>query len=167
MKFDWTMNVGQVVQFLGLVLTFFGLFLTYLQLKKSQTVSTAEILKDVMFKFFGDEQIQKTYYKVGEGQFKFDVEEFKKPGSDAERSLDQLLYLFECVGKIHALGLIKPNDIPLRYRMTKVFTNPEVQAYLRYIDEEVYPRTLGKGAKSFRHARELVRILSQEQHLDG
>jgi hypothetical protein len=167
MKFDWTMNIGQVVQFGGLVLTFVGLFLTYMQLRKSQTVNTAEILKDVMFKFFGDDQIQKTYYRVGEGQFKFDLEEFKKPGSDTERSIDQLLYLFECVGKLHALGLIKPNDILLRYRMTKVFNDPEVQAYMRYLDEEIYPRTLGKGAKCFRHARELVRVLSQEPHPDG
>jgi hypothetical protein len=160
--FDWNVNLGQLLLFLGLIPAFAGLALTYMQLKKSSSVHSAQILKDVIFQFFGDTEIQKTYYRIGEGHFKFDVETFRKPGSDDERQVDQLLYLFECVARLHALGLISAHDMLLRYRMVKVFTNPDVQAYLRYLDEEVYPKILGTGAQAFHNARALVQILQRD-----
>lgn len=164
MQFDFTVNLGQVLLLLGLIPAFAGLALTYRQVRKSSSVHTAQLLKDIIFQFFGDTEIQKTYYKIGEGLFKFDAETFlKKPGSDDERHVDQLLYLFECVARLHALGLISSNDMLLRYRMVRVFTNPDVMAYLRWLDEDVYPKLLGPGARAFRNARELVEILRQER----
>ena len=62
-------------------------------------------------------------------------------------------YVFECIGRLHYLGLIKTDDLLLRYRITKVFLDPEIQAYLRFLDEDVYPKVLGK---------ELVRNLVEQ-----
>ena len=159
MQFDWTINFGQIVQTVSVVLALVGLALTYIQIRKTNTAHTAQVLKDVLFTFFSDPTLQKTYYKVGSGQFRFDRAKFQDGGSDEEREIDQLLYVFECVGRLHALGLIRKSDLLLRYRMTRVFTDPEIQAYLRYLDDEVYPKTLGPGTKAFRYARELVKVL--------
>lgn len=160
-QFDWTMNMGQVIQTLSVLIAFAGLLITFREIRRTSKVHTAQVLKDVIFTFFSDPEIQRTFYRIGSGSLRFDRAKFDGTGSEDERALDQLLYVFECVGRLHSLGLITPDDLLLRYRMVKVFQDPEVLAYLRYLDDEVYPRKLGKGAKAFRNARELVRVLSE------
>lgn len=159
-KFDWTINIGQVVQSISLILAFWGLAFTYQQIRKSSTVHTAQILKDVIFTFFSNENIQKTYYKIGK-ELKFDRNKFEEAGSDDEREIDQLLYLFECVGRLYSLGLIGPDDLLLKYRIAKVFGDPEILAYLKYLDEEIYPKVLGKNTRAFHNARELAKALQK------
>lgn len=161
-QFDWTINIGQIAQFIGLILAFLGLIFTYQQIKKSSTVNTAQILKDVIFTFFSNEQIQKTYYTIGK-TFKFDRNKFEESGSEEEKAIDQLLYLFECVGRLYSLGLIRSEDLILRYRIVKVFSDPEVIAYLQYLDTELYSQTLGPQAIAFRNARELAADLNRHR----
>ena len=101
LQFDWTMNIGQVVQTLSVLIAFMGLLMTYREIRRTSTVHTAQILKDVIFTFFSDPDIQKTFYRIGSGTLRFDPEKFNGSGSEDERCLDQLLYLFECVGRLH------------------------------------------------------------------
>src|SRR5262245_43197685 len=89
LHFDWTLNLGQVIQSDGLVLAFIGLLLTYMQRRRTNIAQTAEALRSVIFTFFENEQIQRTYYRIESGQLKFDRAKFDGTGSEDERSVDQ------------------------------------------------------------------------------
>jgi hypothetical protein len=75
------------------------------------------------------------YYRIDYNKFQFDIDKF--PLSDDEPHVDRLIYFFDAVGWLVKMKALTMDEVSLlAYQAQRVLKNPEVSAYLDWLDEE-------------------------------
>jgi len=104
-------TIGDVLTAISTILAAIGLVFAGLQLRQNALVQRAQFLLDITERYFEDSDVRRFYYKLDYREFTFkdsSVQEFyykldckdfdpdfkKFIGSDEERWLDQLIYIF-------------------------------------------------------------------------
>jgi hypothetical protein len=92
-----------------------------------------ENVADALLALLRDADVADVFYRLENDDFTYSSE-FR--GSKDERSLDRLLTLFDFLAKRRRLGLVQVTDLEsVAYHYLVVCQNPEVQSYLRFLDE--------------------------------
>jgi len=129
------------------------------QTKLTNSLARAKIVSDSLHTFMDDEIIQKAFYTIEYGQFKYS-HDFH--GSPEEREIDKLLRHFSNLALMWKNGLITLKDIhPIQYFILRSVSDSEIQNYLSFIDN--WSEESGTGGHPYIALRDLCNELESNK----
>ena len=150
-------KIADVIALLGFLATVGVVIYAALQVRQSVRATRAEILMRLLDTYFGDRELRSMYYRIDYNEFHFDVGKF--PLSDDEPHVDRLIYFFDAVGRLVKMKALTMDEVSLiAYQAQRVLENPEVSAYLDWLDGE-YARD-SRPLPAHREARELAKAIT-------
>jgi len=122
---------------LTLVPTFSAIFaagalvLNIRQSQRTNKQARLELVAECLSGFANNDDIQKAFYAIEYGEFKYD-EHFHN--SSTEQQIDKLLRHFANLALSWEAGLLSTNDVkPVQYYVLRILKNSEVTNYLNFI----------------------------------
>ena len=110
-----------------------GLILNFIQSNRTNAQSRATLVAETLKGFTEDEEIQKAFYAIEYGKFRYVSDDFHM--SEEEREIDKLLRHFANLALLWESGLLTLKDIaPIQYYLLRVMKNQEIIKYLKFIE---------------------------------
>lgn len=126
-------RVTEILQLIAVTVAAIGLWFNLLQQKKSNNLKRLEIVSDMIGKIHDNSKTCDFFYYVESEEFNFDESVFH--GSENERNLDRILYIFDMIANQYYLGHIKKRDLDLFvYEYSVFYRNVEIKKYFEYLD---------------------------------
>lgn len=137
MNINYTINIGDIINFLMLFLSFFGLIFTAIELKRGKNINRANLVKELYVEFYKDNDIMEVFYDIEydnePDNGKYDI---SLHYSDYGRKVDKLLSYFEVICNMYYRNIITKKDMSIfLYEMYRVYSNLKIQNYLSFIEE--------------------------------
>ena len=127
------MELAEQVKISALVVSCLGLWATAYQIRRSRKQRASERIADLMKALHNDPLVRDGYYLIEYSKFKYD--EFFHD-SEEEKQIDALITVFEQAAREWEAGLLSTKDVKmLSYEYLMTYQNPEIQNYLKFLQE--------------------------------
>jgi hypothetical protein len=127
-----------------------GILLAYLELRRNTRVQRGQFLMDVTERYFADSEARRLFYDIDYNQFEIhfiggrpatvvrgNQEGHPFIGSEEERSLDNLLYTFDVIGRLVELDSLSMKEAEIfAFQAKRVLRNESVQQYAEWVNGE-------------------------------
>lgn len=150
---DPTVRLSDLVALAALIVAGSAAFFGFRQLRVAAASNRARFLFDILRWHQDDPAVRAFFYRLDYNQWTFDPDTF--PMSDDEPYIDRLLTLFDLVEHFIQIGVLKEAEVPIvQFEASQVMNNPQVRAYLRWLDTEF--EKMGVPTPAFGRARALA-----------
>ena len=159
MKFVPEITIGNILTIVTIIVA----LLTYYFSRRAQSkLEKAIFVRDYTNRFHKDKGIASIFLDIDYNRFTFDKEML---GTEKELRLINLLDMLNSLSFNNANGIIDIEDIyetTLGYAIVRVYLNPEVQKYLKHVDE--HSTNIKMKVTAFGHFRRLGDKLSRKYY---
>ena len=146
-------TLGDVLTVVGFAFTLVSLIFAVREIRRNTLAQRTRFLLDFTERYFSDTDVRRFFYEIDYNRFRFYLTKFT--GSDEERWLDSLLYTFDVIGRMIRTGAVTLDEVSIvAFQASRVLGNPEVDKYLKWLDEE-YERE-GRPGPAHSDARYLM-----------
>ena len=147
MKWNPEVGLGDILTVVGFLLTVGSLIFAGYQFRKSTQAQRANFLLTITERFFSDD-LRTLYYKLDWGKFKLSEALTKDGGTQDEKTLDELLYTIDVIGRLVRMGVISRKEVDvISSQILRVMSNPEVQQYVENLSV-IYAHRFNQEAHS-------------------
>lgn len=137
MEIDYTIYIGDIINFIMLFLTFLGLIFATIELRQGKNINRANLIKELYVEFYKDNDIMEVFYDIEyDNQPDNGNYDISLHNSDYGRKVDKLLSYFEVVCNMYYRNIINKKDMSIfSYEMYRVYSNLRVQKYFSFLEE--------------------------------
>ena len=147
--FDWTLTIGDVLNFLMLLVTIHSIKFAARQIKQTEKINRASLVKELLMTMHDNAEMRDLFYKIEWSEYRLGEFDFSNNSAD-EKGLDKLLSFFEIVCGLYERKVFTKADIKLfSYRMRRVAEHPDVQQYLGFLGTWQDNRNIGKSFSNY------------------
>jgi hypothetical protein len=131
LQWDPEFNLGNVLTALGLFFTGATVLFAGIGLQRSVRTQRAEFLLKLTQRYFEDNEVRRLYYQVDWETQPLNL----GGGSDDERRLDRLLYLYDEIGEVLRLRVLNKEQASVfAFQAVRVLRNSYVRDYMKMVD---------------------------------
>ena len=150
------LGAGDWADIITALVTSVGIMLAYWELRRNTRVQRGQFLMGATERYFAESDARRLFYDIDYEVFKInfidgvpvtvtrggqeDVEEERVLpfiGSEEERSLDNLLYTFDVIGRLVELGSMSIREAEIfAFQAKRVLRNESVQKYVEWVNSE-------------------------------
>lgn len=125
------MKSSELYTLIGLAIAIIAIFLTFYQIRQGYKIQRTTLFKDLYQMMYGDPHIREAFYLIDYQKFVFAN---KFSSLHEEQLIDHLLNFFDLLSGLYEDKMLTKKEMNFfEYEFKIVYSNPGIQAYLKYL----------------------------------